>query len=226
MSKARVQRNMAKIGSSRCSAVDSKMLHLKKAETFFLQSTDVPFILSSFAIPLAGKRRSPLPRFETVRLATGLSTPHPCGTQVPQRLLTRLRRRTCARLLPSTDSRECWTIATHRHRSFLRYRPLAYRSGRGVADESLTRLRTASRTHEPRQQELTRLVLPPQTQSLAASTQPPRSNRGGFPLAALLWSSSLSLAPARRGARKGGGKGARLPAAKLPAILSATKIEP
>jgi hypothetical protein len=36
--------------------------------------------------------------------------------------------------------------------------PTASRSGRGVADESLTRLRTASLTHEPRQQVVTSRV--------------------------------------------------------------------
>ena len=99
-------------------------------------------------------------------------------------------------LLSRTDSRECWPIAIHLRRSFLRYRPSASRSGRGVADQSLARLRTASHPHEPRQQKLARLVFPPPTQRLAASVQPPRVNWGGFPLAALLRSSSLSLAPA------------------------------
>ena len=104
--------------------------------------------------------------------------------------------RTCARPLSSTDSRERLPIAIHPRRSFLRYRPSASRSGRGVADQSLARLRTASHPHEPRQQKLARLVFPPPTQRLAASVQPPRVNWGGFPLAALLRSSSLSLAPA------------------------------
>jgi len=67
-------------------------------------------------------------------------------------------------------------------------------AGRGVADKPLTRLRTPSHTHEPRQQELTRLVLPRQTQRLAASAQPPRVNRG-FSLAALEWAASLRLPP-------------------------------
>ena len=128
-----------------------------------------------------------LPQFEPVRSASSLSTPHPSRNPKGFRnaFPTRLRRRTCARLLSRTDSRECWPIAIHLRRSFLRYRPSASRFGRGVAEESLTRLRTASRTHEPRQQELARLVLPPPAQSLAASAQPPRDNRGGIALAAL-----------------------------------------
>ena len=50
---------------------------------------------------------------------------------------------------------KCLSIAIHLRRSFLRYRPSASRSGRGVADESLMRLRTAAHTHEPCQQVVT-----------------------------------------------------------------------
>jgi len=99
-------------------------------------------------------REVALPQFEPVRSASGLSTPHPSRNPKGFRnaFPTRLRRRTCARLLSRTDSRESWPIAIHLRRSFLRSRPSVSRSGRGVVEESLTRLRTTSRTHEPRQQ--------------------------------------------------------------------------
>jgi len=54
---------------------------------------------------LAGKGLSPLPQFEPVRSASGLSTPHPCGNPVFRNaFLMRLRRGDCARHLSSTDS--------------------------------------------------------------------------------------------------------------------------
>ena len=81
-------------------------------------------------------------------------TPHPRRNPKGFRnaFPTRLRRRNCAP--PSSQHRfaACRPMAILLRRSFLRYRPSASRSGRGVAEESLTRLRPASRTHEPRQQ--------------------------------------------------------------------------
>jgi hypothetical protein len=117
-----------------------------------------PFPRSSPSAPLPVSQL-PIPA-ETPRVSATPSLRGFAGEPVP-------------RLLSRTDSRECWPIAIHLRRSFLRYRPSASRFGRGVAEESLTRLRTASRTHEPRQQELARLVLPPPAQSLAAIAQLP-----------------------------------------------------
>jgi len=102
-------------------------------------------LYDSWLFPLAGKSLATLPRFEPVRRAAGLSTPHPSGTQVPQRLLTRLRRRTCA---PPPFPHRFARVLTHCDPS-APLLPALPAFGRGVADESLTRLRTASHTHEP-----------------------------------------------------------------------------
>jgi len=95
-----------------------------------------------------------LPQFEPVRSASGLLLPIPAET--PRVSATPSLRgfagEPVPHPLPGTDSRECWPMVIHLRRSFLRFRPSASRSGRGVADESLTWLRTASRTHEPHQQ--------------------------------------------------------------------------
>ena len=54
---------------------------------------------------LVGKGLAPLPQFEPVCSASGLSTPHPCGNPVFRNaFLTRLRRGDCARRLSGTDS--------------------------------------------------------------------------------------------------------------------------
>ena len=129
----------------------------------------------------------------------------------------RLRRRNCAHPLPCTDSLECWPMAIHLRRSFLRYRPSASRSGRG---SQKNRWRGSAPPPAPTSHanKLARLVLPPQTQRLATSAQPPGIIGGGFPQAALLRSSSLPLAPAHSApGLEGGGKGARFPA-PIPAL--------
>jgi len=91
-------------------------------------SPSAPLSVSQLPIPAETPRVSATP---SLRGFAGETVPHP---------------------LPRTDSRECWPMAIHLRRSFLRYRPSASRSGRGVTEESLTWLRPASRTHEPGQQ--------------------------------------------------------------------------
>jgi len=168
-----------------------------------------PYFSRSFFLTGKSRRRT-LPQFEPGCFASGLSAPHPSGTEVPQRLLTRLSPPDCAPPPLRHRLGKCVPIAIHLRRSFLRYRPSASRSGRGVAEESLMKLRTAPPTvHEARQQESSRLVLPPLTERLAASAQPPGIIGGGFPPAALLRSSSLFARPGSFGAGlEGGGKGA------------------
>jgi len=105
-----------------------------------------------------------LPQFEPVRSASGLSAPHPSGTQgsatppyaaspanlCPAPFPAQIRksvdplRSICAAPFSATGLRPHLTPS-----------PSASRSGRGVADESLMRLRTASHTHEARQQVVT-----------------------------------------------------------------------
>jgi hypothetical protein len=98
-------------------------------------------------------------------------------------------------------------MAIHLRRSFLRYRPSVSRSGRGVAEESLTRLRAASRSHEPRQQVGTPRVAitDPKTGSQWSASG---DNWGRLPIGC---SAKVLLAGARPGSApglEGGGKGA------------------
>jgi hypothetical protein len=87
---------------------------------------------------------APFPQFEPVRRRTSCQLPIPAETPgvsaTPS--LRGFAGETVPHPLPSTDSRERWPMAILLRRSFLRCRPSASRSGRGVAEESLTRLRT------------------------------------------------------------------------------------
>jgi len=63
--------------------------------------------------------------------------------------------------------------------------------------------------HEPCQQGLSRLLLPPARQMFGSHCSASGNNWGGFALAALPWASSLPLAPAHSApGLEGGGKGA------------------
>jgi len=137
---------------------------------------------------LKEKGLATLPQFEPVRSAAGLSTPHPSRNPKGFRnaFLTRLRRRNCAPPPSQHRFARVMPMAILLRRSFIRYRPSASRSGRGVAEESPTRLRPASRTHDPRQQKLSRIVLPFACLTVDSHCSASGNNWGGFAQAALL----------------------------------------
>jgi hypothetical protein len=166
------------------------------------------------------RRRATLPQFEPVRSASGLSTPHPSRNPKGFRnaFPTRLRRRNCA---PPPSQHRFARVLAHGDPSapLLPSLPafgLPLRAGRRrrIADEAPPRLphpRAAPTSwhascchHRPK------------------DWQPVLSLQGiiggGFPPAALLRSSSLSLAPAHSApGLEGGGKGAR--SAEISAVV-------
>src|SRR5271166_1500896 len=80
---------------------------------------------------------APFPQFEPVRWRPVSQLPIPEETHFSATPSLRgFAGETVPHPLSSTDSRECWPMAILLRRSFLRYRPSASRSGRGVAEES------------------------------------------------------------------------------------------
>lgn len=118
--------------------------------------------------------------------------------------------------------RGCVAHAIHLSRSFLRYRPPAYRSGRGVPDASLWRLRAG---HSIPGGTPTMVVMLPCRRSLAAIAQPPRIMGRlcrWLPCFALLAGARLRSA---RG-REGGGQRCSLPATETTRKLLGSQLLP
>jgi hypothetical protein len=145
-------------------------------------SPSAPLSVSQLPIPAETPRVSATP---SLRGFAGETVPHP---------------------LPSTDSRYVgpWRSIFAAPSFANGLRPPA---PGGAAKKNRRRGSAPPPAPTSRANKWARLVLPAQTQGLAASAQPPGIIGGGFPPAAPLWSSSLSLAPAHSAPRlEGGGR--------------------
>ncbi len=147
----------------------------------------------------------PLPQLKPA-LRAGLSTPHHSGTEVPQRLLMRLRRgRLCQgrrTRAQGTDSRLCGPGRASAPSS-RRFRPSAHDSTRKPR-APLRAAQIIARTSGPfprltkRARGTVTLRAPPRPADVCwTSAQPPWELRGGFVSAKWVGATSLSLAPAQ-----------------------------